>query len=245
MQTATEYRAVARQAYRLARLQLDAALADPTWTAATEQTNVSGLPPAVVLDLDETVLDNSAFQARQVADSTPFKAVPYSEDAWLKWCEERKADAIPGAVDFVKYAASRGVTPVYISNRDHGVEDATRDVLARLGIPVDPSRDTVLTRHENGWDASDKSARRQFVASSFRILLLVGDNFEDFVAGTRTSIADRAALEQKYDAYWGTKWIVLPNATYGSWEQAVTVGLERPTDAHVLAAKYAALKLLR
>src|SRR5690242_6899130 len=63
-QTAAEYRAVAKQAYRLARLQLDAALADPTWTAATEQTNVSPtLPPAIVLDLDETVLDNSAFQA--------------------------------------------------------------------------------------------------------------------------------------------------------------------------------------
>jgi acid phosphatase len=100
----------------------------------------------------------------------------------------------------------------------------------------------VLTRHENGWDASDKSARRQAVAASYRILLLVGDNFEDFVAGTRTSIKDRAVLEEKYEPNWGTKWIVLPNPTYGSWEQAVTSGESQLTDAQVLAAKRRALE---
>jgi acid phosphatase len=242
-QSSAEYRGVARQAYRMARTQLDAALADRTWTAAVEQTGAfSALPPAVILDLDETVLDNSAFQARQVVDSTPYHAVPYSEDNWNKWCTERKARAIPGAVEFLKYAASRGVTPVYITNRDHAVEGATRDDLARLGIPVDASRDTVLTRHENGWDVTDKSARRQTVAASYRILLLVGDNFEDFVAGTRTSIGERSALEEKYETNWGTKWIVLPNPTYGSWEQAVTIGQSQLTDARVLAAKRTALE---
>src|SRR3954466_15149595 len=157
-QTSAEYRAVARQAYRIARVQLDAALADPSWTAATEQAAAAALPPAVILDLDETVLDNSAFQARMFGDWTPFRAIPYSEDAWNRWCDERKAGAVPGAIDFLTYAASRGVTPIYVSNRDHAVEPATRDVLTRLGAPVDDARDTVLTRHENGWDASDKTA---------------------------------------------------------------------------------------
>lgn len=244
MQTAAEYRAVARQAYRAARAQLDAGLTDPTWSAATEQTNPSAsLRPAVVLDLDETVLDNSAFEARQVADSTPYQAVPYSEEVWNGWCRERRAGAIPGAVEFLRYAVSRGVTPVYITNRDHAVEDATRDVLARLGVPVEASIDTVLTRHENGWDASDKGPRRRFVATSFRILLIVGDNFEDFISGARGSVADRTALEQKYETYWGTKWIALPNPTYGSWEQAIAAG--QTTDAGVLAAKHAALRLER
>src|SRR5205085_1575509 len=86
MQTAVEYRASALQAYRLAQLQLDAALRDPAWTAATEQSgDPSPLPPAVILDLDETVLDNSAFQARQIQD-----VAPYSNDAWNRWAEERK-----------------------------------------------------------------------------------------------------------------------------------------------------------
>jgi 5'-nucleotidase (lipoprotein e(P4) family) len=243
MQTGAEYKAATQQAYRLARVQLDAALADPAWTAAVEQsTTSSALPAAIVVDLDETVLDNSGFQARLVADSTPYRAISYTEDAWNRWCEERKAGAIPGAVEFLKYARSRGVTPIYITNRDHAVEDATRDVLARLGVPVETSGDTVLTRHENGWDASDKSERRRFVAASFRILLVIGDNFEDFVAGTRTSIADRTALAQKYADYWGTKWIVLPNPTYGSWETAITFGETLPEDPQSRDARILELK---
>lgn len=241
MQTAAEYRASAMQAYRLAQLQLDAALDDPVWTATTEQTgDVRSLPPAVILDLDETVIDNSPFQARQVQDSSA-----YSEDAWNRWVDERRAAAIPGAIEFLTYAKHRGVTPFYVTNRDHKIEDATRDVLAKLGAPVTTERDAVLTRHENGWDASDKSSRRQLVAAQYRVLLLIGDNVEDFVSGTRASIADRAWLMQKYEAFWGRKWIVLPNPTYGSWEGALTFGLTQPSDAQTLAAKYHALKLER
>ena len=241
VQTAAEYRASALQAYRLAQLQLDAALDDPLWTAATEQTeDVRLLPPAVILDLDETVIDNSPFQARQVQDASA-----YSEDAWNRWVDERKAAAIPGAIEFLTYAAHRGVTPFYVTNRDHKVEDATRDVLAKLGAPVTTERDAVLTRHENGWDGSDKSSRRQSVAANYRVLLLIGDNFEDFAPGTRGSLADRAALAKQYEAYWGTKWIVLPNPTYGSWETAITSGRGQMSDAEILAAKYAALRVER
>ena len=135
-------------------------------------------------------------------------------------------------MEFLAYARSRGVTPIYITNRDHAVEQATRDVLTRLGAPVDTSRDAVLTRHENGWDSSDKSARRAFVATSYRILLLVGDDFGDFVAGARTTLSERAALERKYADKWGTRWIALPNPTYGSWEQALD---PRPSGVTVLA----------
>jgi 5'-nucleotidase (lipoprotein e(P4) family) len=241
MQTAAEYRASTMQAYRLARMQLDAALRDPSWTAATEQEgDASSLPPAVIVDLDETVLDNSAFQARQVQDGSA-----YSEDAWNRWVEERKAGAIPGAIEFLTYAASRGVTPFYVTNRDRRVEDATRDVMVKLGVPVTSERDAVLTRHENGWDGSDKSSRRQSVAANYRVLLLIGDNFEDFVGGTRAPIADRAAMMEKYEAFWGRKWIVLPNPTYGSWESALTFGMTQPSDEQMLAAKYHALTLER
>src|SRR4029079_5818203 len=125
MQTSAEYRESARQAYRIAAMQLDAALRDPAWTAAVEQPRSdSTLPPAVVLDLDETVLDNSAYEARLVHDGRA-----YSEDDWNRWCEERKAGAVPGAIEFLTHAHDRGVTAIYISNRDHSVEQATRDVM--------------------------------------------------------------------------------------------------------------------
>lgn len=236
MQTGAEYRASALQAYRIARMQLDAALADTAWTAAVEQTgDASALPPAIVLDLDETVIDNSAYAARGLIDNTPFTPA-----GWARWVEERKAKAIPGAVEFLKYARSKGVTPFYVTNRDHTVEQATRDNLATLEIPLDPAQDTVLTRHENGWTASDKGARRQSVAAKYRILLLVGDNFEDFVGGTLTTVDNRFALADRHADYWGTKWIVLPNPTYGSWESAITAGASG--DAAILGAKYKALR---
>jgi 5'-nucleotidase (lipoprotein e(P4) family) len=236
MQTGAEYRASALQAYRAARVQLDAALADRTWTAALEQTgDPSALPPAVVLDLDETVIDNSAFAARQMIDGGR-----YTPASWTAWAEERKSQAIPGAVEFLKYAVSKGVTPFYVTNRDHQIEAATRDNLATLQIPIAASRDTVLTRNENGWTQSDKGARRASVAANYRILLLVGDNFEDFLTGTLTTIDDRFALADKHGDYWGEKWIILPNPTYGSWETAITAGASG--DAAMLAAKYEALR---
>src|SRR6185295_11372704 len=109
----------------------------------------------------------------------------YSEEAWTRWCEERKAGAIPGAVAFIQYAHDRGVTAFFITNRDHQVEQATRDVLARLGVPLDAKEDTVLTRHERPeWDSSDKTTRRQAVAARYRILLLVGDDLGDFIGNS-------------------------------------------------------------
>ena len=238
MQSGAEYRASVLQAYRAARTQLDAALNDTRWTAAVEQTgDLSALPPAVVLDLDETVIDNSAFAARQMLDGGR-----YTPASWVAWAEERKANAIPGAVEFLKYARSKGVTPFYITNRDHQIEQVTRENLAKLEIPVDTSRDTVLTRNENGWTQSDKSARRQAVAANYRILLLVGDNFEDFIAGTLTTVENRFTILDTHADYWGAKWIILPNPTYGSWETAITLGQGQLTDARILAAKYKALR---
>jgi acid phosphatase len=243
MQTSPEYRGSARQAYRIAAMQLDAALRDRAWTAALEQPRSdSTLPPAVVLDLDETVLDNSAYEARLAREGRA-----YSEEEWNRWCEERKAGAVPGAIEFLAYARSRGVTPVYISNRDHSVEQATRDVLMRLGAPIETASDTVLTRHENGWESSDKGPRRQLAASRYRILLLIGDNLEDFVSipADAKSIAGRDALARSYDARWATTWIMLPNPMYGSWEQAITAGVAPTDDAGTLRRKFDALRVDR
>jgi acid phosphatase len=215
--TSVEYRAVTTQAYRLASLMLDRALADKTWTAALEQTGDFGSkPPAVILDVDETALDNSESEERDIRE----RAV-YSEARWAAWCNERKATPIPGALEFTRAAAAKGVTVFYVTNRDRALEQATRDNLARFGFPLDPNRDTVLTRAERPeWAASDKSSRRSAVAQDFRILLLVGDDFGDFVQGARGTLAERKALDEANLAKWGVKWIALPNPMYGSWKTA-------------------------
>lgn len=220
VQTSPEYRATAEQAYELAKLMLDRALDDSGWTASVEQAEMGGyrdLPPAVVLDVDETVLDNAAYQARLVLENRE-----YATDSWNAWVEEARAVPVPGAVEFTRYAASRGVTVVYLTNRRGSTEAATRENLAAYAFPIAEDDDVVITRGEKpGWEASEKEPRRRAVAERYRILLLVGDNLGDFLPDVEQSVAARADMAAQYDAFWGTRWIMLPNPQYGSWEGAL------------------------
>ena len=219
MQTAAERTALALQTYDQGQRMLDAALADPTWTAAVEQTqDPSGLPPAVVLDVDETVLDNSAFEAQLIVEDGLFET-----DPWNEWCRLEEALPIPGAVEFTRYAAEKGVAVLYVTNRRHEVEEATRRNLEKLGFPLAADEDTLYTRAEREeWDDSDKSSRRSDIAARYRILLLFGDDLNDFVSGSRATLAGREALVIQHEAYWGTRWLMLPNPAYGGWEGALT-----------------------
>lgn len=234
VQTALEYEATTLQAYRLAQLQLDAALADPEWTAAIERSEEgSNLPPAVVLDVDETVLDNSYYQARMIRDNTA-----YSTATWDPWVMEMRATAIPGAVEFTQYAAKKGVTVFYVTNRTANLEEATRQNLIALGFPVADDHDTILARGERPeWSASAKGPRRAYIAASFRILLLIGDDLGDFVVDASGTPQERRARTEPYEEWWGRRWILVPNPTYGSWERAI-VGSEQDH----LAARRRALK---
>ena len=215
MQAAGEYAALSRQAYGAAAVRLEKALADKNWTAATEQAgrDVSALPPAIIVDVDETVLDNSPYQARLILNQEA-----YSEESWNEWVAAAEAEPLAGAVEFLQAASKRGVTVFYVTNRDVSGEAATRANLLAKGFPVDASRDVLLLKGENDWP-SDKTSRREFVANDFRIILLCGDDLNDFVSGARTKDpAPRNALVEAYASWFGERWIVLPNPTYGSWE---------------------------
>lgn len=224
VQTAGEYRASALQAWRAARHSLDRALADPAWTAALEQHgDYASLPPAIIVDADETVIDNSPFEARLVLQGTEF-----SESGWDRWVAERNAGAVPGAVQFLNDAAARGVTIFYVTNRDHSGEADTLANLVRLGFPIAPGQDVLLTSGENGWN-SDKSPRRRHVANRYRIVLMAGDDMNDFLSGTRVAPPERLAIVDRYADWWGERWIVLPNPLYGSWDRAL-FGYDRDLD---------------
>ena len=235
MQTALEYEATALQAYRLAQMQLDAALADRSWTAAIEQKgDASQLPTAVIVDVDETVLDNSYYQARMIRDATT-----YSSSTWDPWVMEQKATAIPGAREFTRYAASKGVTVFYVTNRTANLEAATRANLEAEQFPVSKEIDVVLTRGERPeWNASAKGPRRAHIAQSHRILLLIGDDLGDFVVDPSGTPEKRRASSELYNGWWGRRWIMLPNPTYGSWERAVIGDATDPNEARLRGLRY-------
>lgn len=220
-QTSVEARALSQQTFTAASDQLDRLLADTSITAAVEQTgDFASLPPAVIADIDETMLDNSPFEARLIRNGGSF-----TPEGWTSWVEERAATAVPGAVEFARAAAAKGITVFYVSNREAHHELATRTNLVRLGFPVEVNFDTVLLRGERDeWSQSEKASRRAHVAATHRILMLLGDDLGDFLPGIRVSKGERDRIVAPYEAWWGRRWFVLPNPMYGSWEGALTSG---------------------
>lgn len=212
------YRAASLQAFVLAEQAMRRALEDDGRTAALEQEgrDVSGLAPAVVLDVDETVLDNSPYEARRIRAGLGF-----TPESWAAWVREAAARPVPGALAFTRTADRLGVEVFYVTNRDHELEPPTRRNLRRLGFPLDTTADHVLTRGEReGW-GSDKSSRRARVARDHRVLVLVGDDLNDFVDARGSPAAYRRAFETHRERF-GASWIMLPNPSYGSWEGAAT-----------------------
>lgn len=210
MQKAAEFRALAYQAFNIARMRLDEDF---------DKKNLKKLPKAerrmtraVVVDIDETVLDNSPHQAELIKNRMPFTG-----SIWTAWVNRREAKAIPGAVEFLKYANSKGVRVFYVSNRNEAEKQGTIDNLKAVGFP-DVSGETVLVRTAE----SGKEPRRQSISAKHRIILLMGDNLNDLSnVFERKSVADRFAEVDKMQDLFGGKYIVLPNAMYGDWESAI------------------------
>ena len=236
VQTSSEFWAQASATYNAAQLALEQAMSEKSWSAALEQTaGYQNLPPAVILDLDETVLDNSPAQAQVVLERTI-----YQPDMWAAWVDKSAATAIPGAPAFLSLAEKRGVKAFFITNRTLAEQGATLKNLADLGIHA--SDETVLCSGENGW-TSDKTARRALVAKSHRVLLLVGDDMNDFVSTAKLTPAERIALAKTHADRWGKSWFLLPNPLYGSWERALFPGLTK--DEEILARKREQVKGFR
>lgn len=222
--TSAEAEAVYLQAYAMGKRALDLALADPTWTAATEQHgDFSKLPPAIIVDVDETVLDTSDYMVERLRNGRPF-----SKPDWNAYVQRANATPLPGALDFLKYAASKGVTVFYVSNRE-GVPptpdlldevEPTRRNLAQFGFPNSADRSTFLFRDATrGW--KEKGPRRAQIARTHRIVMMAGDNLYDFIDVDDADREKRDAAVEDRISWLGTRWIVLPNPMYGSWEALI------------------------
>jgi 5'-nucleotidase (lipoprotein e(P4) family) len=216
MQTAIEYRANCLTVYALAKTRLDEALGDRNWTASDQTGDFQNLPPAVILDLDETALDNSPYEAGLVVNGSHFN--PKTWDAWVK---VEHARAVPGAVEFTQYAASKGVKVFYVSNRNADQKEATGHNLAALGFPIGGNVDTLLLQRDKPeWSGGAKGSRFADIAKDYRVLLMFGDQIGDFSDQYNTSLADRDKLFEALKAHFGHDWMMLANPVYGSFESA-------------------------
>lgn len=199
-QLSAEYKALSYQAFNLAKLQLDEMI------AAEDQ---SDKPFAIVTDIDETVLDNSPYNAKMIEEDREYESV-----SWKAWGMLEQATAVPGALDFFNYAQSRGVEVFYISNRKEIQKAETMSNLKKLGFPYVDEEHFLLRTAESG-----KEARRQIVSENKNIIMLLGDNLSDFSdLFDDKSTKERNQVVEELKADFGKKFIVLPNPMYGDWE---------------------------
>jgi len=224
---AAEYKAIAEQVYTSAARDLPGFIEDKSWTAMPGQTGSEALPVAVILDVDETVVSNVDFQLT-------FER-PFANHKLDTWSSNYDSLAIPGVKDFVGTARAAGATVFFVTNRpcEHieGNDDpcpqktTTVDDIREVGIEVTPEF-VMLSGEQPGWDR-EKLVRRELIAERYRVVMLIGDDFGDFVPCARKKVVapctepatrrSRAEALEKYGQYWGNGWYILPNPMHGSW----------------------------
>jgi len=232
---AAEYKAITRQTFVAATSQLVSAMASSDWTAipndnpTTDPSILNGKPArpvCVIMDVDETVLDNSAYQQELILNNSSFTG-----ESWSRFVNEKVSPAVPGAKSFVDTCRRLGVVVFFVTNRDFSLEAATRENLISEGIMMPSDPDLILCKNERPEWTSGKSVRRDSIAAKFRVLLLLGDDLNDFLFVKKSNLQQRSQLAEKYEDYWGQRWFMLPNPDYGSWEIAVTSGSKNSTAA--------------
>lgn len=236
IQTSSEYKANSIQVYNAAGNIIHRALRDSSWTSALEQGhNYSDLPAAVILDIDDTVLDNSQYQARLAINGNEF-----DPDSWDRWVAMKSAPAVPGSVDFINKMTDMGIEVIYITNceckprSEAGPacpqEKDIIDNLMKVGIK-DVNPENILLKKEKPEWSSEKKIRRETIVSNYRIVMLFGDDLGDFLPDVKKGItpAQRDSLVYKYKENWGVKWFVISNPTYGSWMEV----LSDPKSSHL------------
>lgn len=196
-QTSAEYAALCYQAFNQAEIMVRDALNKDL-----------GGELAIITDIDETVLDNSPYQAKCILEG-----INYPEK-WDEWCQLAQARGIPGSQSFFNFVADQGIQIFYITNRKVHLMQPTLDNLRRQGFPF--AEESHLLMREN---LNSKESRRRLVEGKYRVILLIGDNLDDFTnAFEEKTVDERKEMASKFKSTFGRRFIVFPNAMYGSWE---------------------------
>lgn len=205
-QKSAEMRALYYQCYNYAKIALDEQL----------KNHKGKIKNCVILDIDETVLDNSPYQSMLIK-----KGLLYTSQTWKEWTKLAKAKALPGAVEFTNYAKSKGCIVFYISNRDNDEKEATIQNLNNENFPFADEKHIFLRVDKE----SSKIPRFKQIAKDYQILLFVGDNLCDFEKIFENRITNYGNNEvDSLKNQFGEKFIILPNPMYGDWEKAIYGG---------------------
>ena len=200
-QRAAEYRALCYQAFNIAHQRIDEIVL----------TQIEK-PKVIITDIDETILDNSPYEAHQT-----LQGKGYESDSWYEWSGMIKADTVPGSLSFLKYASSKGIEIFYVTNRGERERNFTLKNLQKFNFPNADSAHLFPLQN-----TSSKEGRRQNIAANHTIIMLMGDNLGDF-----SSLFDKKSSEERNQNVntvaeeFGSRFIILPNPVYGDWENSL------------------------
>ncbi len=203
-QLSAEARACFWQSFNLATLRFDQAL--------EEYEDAENL--AVIADIDDTLVDGVMYTADVLQDGE-WTGAAFGESLASEACLP-----LPGAVEFMNYVVDNGGTVFYVTNRDPSLREVTYSSMEEMGFPM-IDEEHVFIREEGM--ASSKESRRANIEQDYEVVLILGDNLEDFSDLFPVSegvTARRDAVDDLRDQ-WGDKFIVFPNAVYGDWEKAI------------------------
>ncbi|WP_239747774.1 5'-nucleotidase, lipoprotein e(P4) family [Mammaliicoccus sp. P-M56] len=204
-QTSAEAKALYLQGYNSAKDKLDEKL----------KHHKGKKKPAIVLDLDETVLDNSPYQAYA---SLKHKTFP---EGWHEWIATGNAKPVYGSKEFLKYADKKGVEIFYVSDRDQKEDfKGTLKNMKDLNMPQ-ADKEHILLKGEN---EKGKTERREKVRKNHDLIMLFGDNILDFDEPKESTLKSRTDFVTKHKKDFGDKYIIFPNPMYGSWEATLYGG---------------------
>ena len=225
-----EFQALSLQAYHQAERALPGFIADRTWTAMPGQTAVEYLPPAIIFDVDETVVTGVDFQLAV--------EYPVNQQKLNDWNSTHDATPIQGFAKLAQRASSAGVELFFITNRPCGSTEGLDDPCPYERTAIDDIREAgfetdddhvMLFGEKEGW-TKEKLVRREVIARSYRVIMIVGDDLSDFIPCVRSTATEpctkpgtaeyRKRMAVQFGGYWGNGWYILPNPMHGSWLSA-------------------------
>ncbi|MGF6591936.1 5'-nucleotidase, lipoprotein e(P4) family [Pseudomonas sp. 2835] len=221
-QTAAEFRALYYQGFNVAKARLDQALANQ---------KPGDKKPAIISDIDDTILSSNTYWGFLIGQDKEF----FDDAVWDRWVAANGPTLTPGALEFLEYAKSRGVEIFYVSSRDQG--DKTYEYalnnLRALKVPyADEAHVTILR------ESSNKEPAQHKIAEQYNVLLMLGDNLNDFERSFYVDkVEQRAQLVDASRSKFGGQYIIFPNPTDGHWLKAI-FGESEPADTPANRARF-------
>ena len=200
-QRAAEYKALCYQAFNIAHERIEGF-----------NRQRSPKPKAIMTDIDETILNNSPYQAHQLLEGKDYDPV-----SWKDWTSKGEADTLPGALHFLQFSSAAGIEIFYVTNREENEREGTLKNLKKFNFPNADNQHLLLKGN-----TSSKEPRKSSIAETHTIVLLMGDNMNDFsFLFEKKSSDERDKVADSFAADFGNRFIVLPNPVYGDWESSL------------------------